>query len=120
MRTTPIPNPLPGPSPRIRSWRVSRASHNAPRPPKPHNLSHEPLLQDTREVESLSKVMILTVRRHINGKAPNMTRMGKWFESGSGARPRGRGGTKLQVSQRCQAMLDLSARTHRADSRRGE
>src|SRR2546425_523460 len=47
MRTTPIPNPLPGPSPRIRSWRVSRASHNAPRPPKPHNLSHEPLLQDT-------------------------------------------------------------------------
>jgi len=48
-----------------------------------------------------------------------MTRMGKWFESGS-ARPCGRGGTKLQVSQRCQAMLDLSARTHRADSRRGE
>src|SRR2546426_9558359 len=47
MRTTPIPNPLPGPSPRIRSWRVSRGSHNAPRPPKPHNLSHEPLLQDT-------------------------------------------------------------------------
>src|SRR5437899_4342422 len=47
MRTTPIPNPVPGPSPRIKSWRVSRASHNAPRPPKPHNLSHEPLLQDT-------------------------------------------------------------------------
>ena len=55
--------------------------------------------------------MILTVRGHINGKAPNMTRMGKWFKSGSGARPRGRGGTKLQVSQRCQAMLGLSART---------
>src|SRR5207245_392751 len=48
MRTTPIPTPLPGPSPRIRSWRVSRASHKAPRPPKPHNLCHEPLLQDTR------------------------------------------------------------------------
>src|SRR2546425_8798714 len=47
MLTTPIPTPLPGPSPRIRSWRVSRASHKAPRPPKPHNLSHEPLLQDT-------------------------------------------------------------------------
>src|SRR5437879_1181713 len=40
--------------------------------------------------------MILSVRGHINGKAPNMTRMGKWFESGS-ARPCGRGGTKLQV-----------------------
>src|SRR2546426_10769111 len=48
MLTTPIPTPLPGPSPRIRSWRVSRASHKAPRPPKPHNLCHEPLLQDTR------------------------------------------------------------------------
>src|SRR3989442_3937151 len=47
MLTTPIPTPLPGPSPRIRSWRVSRASHKAPRPPKPHNLCHEPLLQDT-------------------------------------------------------------------------
>src|SRR5712691_1729682 len=47
MRTTPIPTPVPGPSPRIRSWRVSRASHKAPRPPKPHNLCHEPLLQDT-------------------------------------------------------------------------
>src|SRR5437660_1121935 len=57
MRTTPIPNPLPGPSPRIRSWRVSRASHKAPRPPKPHNLSHEPLLQDTsaRSIKSLRR-----------------------------------------------------------------
>src|SRR3989442_841259 len=65
MRTTPIPNPLPGPSPRIRSWRVSRASHNAPRPPKPHNLSHEPLLQDTR------RALTKNLSFHTDSSAPN-------------------------------------------------
>src|SRR5947209_20561596 len=62
MRTTPIPNPLPGPSPRIRYWRVSRASHKAPRPPKPHNLSHEPLLQDTRRASN--KCLSCSTVRH--------------------------------------------------------
>src|SRR5207302_9201763 len=73
MRTTPIPNPLPGPSPRIRSWRVSRASHNAPRPPKPHNLSHEPLLQDTSvllrgiNIETLDLRQLCTILRAQTG-----------------------------------------------------
>src|SRR5207244_1574861 len=73
MRTTPIPNPLPGPSPRIRSWRVSRASHKAPRPPKPHNLSHEPLLQDTRDLLSF-----FSFRAHLLGggrRPPERTRL---------------------------------------------
>src|SRR5947209_2678907 len=73
MRTTPIPTPLPGPSPRIRSWRVSRASHKAPRPPKPHNLCHEPLLQDTRDLLSF-----FSFRAHLLGggrRPPERTRL---------------------------------------------
>ena len=42
-----IPNPLPGPKALIRFWPASPVLHNARRTPKPHNLCHEPLLQDT-------------------------------------------------------------------------
>src|SRR3989454_5601256 len=74
MLTTPIPTPLPGPSPRIRSWRVSRASHKAPRPPKPHNLCHEPLLQDTRYGLNGSSLLACARRGPYTGTPPGSSR----------------------------------------------
>src|SRR5581483_7853368 len=42
-----IPSRSSGPRRPMRSWRASRASHNAPPTPRPRNLFHEPLGQDT-------------------------------------------------------------------------
>src|SRR6516162_2522331 len=62
----PIPNPLPGPKAPTRFWPASPVLPNAPRIPKPHNLCHEPLLQDTSSPtpKSSSASDKLQLRRH--------------------------------------------------------
>src|SRR6266478_2912426 len=46
--TMPVQSPLCGPKAPTKSWPASPASPSARQMPRPHNLCHEPLLQDTR------------------------------------------------------------------------
>src|SRR5260370_40449949 len=45
--TMPVQSPLCGPKAPTKSWPASPASPSARQMPRPHNLCHEPLLQDT-------------------------------------------------------------------------
>src|SRR5260370_9917556 len=65
--TMPVQSPLCGPKAPTKSWPASPASPSARQMPRPHNLCHEPLLQDTSQALNSSSRLKRTL------SAPVMT-----------------------------------------------